>query len=347
MIEGTPYDIRYAAREFNGWTQLHWTAPFVGERYSLVWFTPEAKVSQGRKEPGLRDDERAELLAREHSRSVPFLPALAFRPHSTDALVIKELLDARKGSAYTLRPNEIFPEGFSLKNHTTVLDIGAHIGVFSRFAIAEGCQHVISYEPEPTNFALLSQNLGTSHSDSLSFKLVASAVAYEASALQVLVRARNENDGKQNTWRHSLENYSMYVDRTSKLPSRNQAKTLERFPVKTVSFFGGKQQEGALVPGVSFLKLDCEGAEMDILLSQEAARRSSWLDTTHLVAEWSFTKERRVSVFHKAMKNLRKAGFEIYYEGIGSWWDVDDSVMWPYPSDLVVFAMMKLANDGR
>lgn len=41
MIEGEPADIRYIAKEFDGWKQRHWTAPFVGERYSLVWFTPE------------------------------------------------------------------------------------------------------------------------------------------------------------------------------------------------------------------------------------------------------------------------------------------------------------------
>ena len=33
-------DIRYAPYEFDGWSQRHSTLPFVGERYSLVWFTP-------------------------------------------------------------------------------------------------------------------------------------------------------------------------------------------------------------------------------------------------------------------------------------------------------------------
>eukprot|EP00980_Cylindrotheca_fusiformis_P015463 scaffold4347_cov117-Cylindrotheca_fusiformis.AAC.7 len=41
MVEGEEHDIRYKAIEFNGWTQRHWTLPFSGERYSLVWFTPK------------------------------------------------------------------------------------------------------------------------------------------------------------------------------------------------------------------------------------------------------------------------------------------------------------------
>ena len=41
MVEGEQHDIRYKAIEFNGWKQRHWTMPFKGERYSLVWFTPK------------------------------------------------------------------------------------------------------------------------------------------------------------------------------------------------------------------------------------------------------------------------------------------------------------------
>eukprot|EP00931_Biecheleriopsis_adriatica_P056578 TRINITY_DN33529_c0_g1_i1.p1 TRINITY_DN33529_c0_g1~~TRINITY_DN33529_c0_g1_i1.p1 ORF type:complete len:927 (+),score=197.65 TRINITY_DN33529_c0_g1_i1:118-2898(+) len=40
VVEGTPHDIRYKPLDFNGWTQRHWTQPFEGERFSLVWFTP-------------------------------------------------------------------------------------------------------------------------------------------------------------------------------------------------------------------------------------------------------------------------------------------------------------------
>lgn len=40
VIESQAHDIRYNPIEFNGWTQRHWTKPFTGERFSLVWFTP-------------------------------------------------------------------------------------------------------------------------------------------------------------------------------------------------------------------------------------------------------------------------------------------------------------------
>ncbi len=40
VIEGEVVDIRYQPCEFDGWGKRHWTLPFSGERYSLVWFTP-------------------------------------------------------------------------------------------------------------------------------------------------------------------------------------------------------------------------------------------------------------------------------------------------------------------
>lgn len=93
-----------------------------------------------------------------------------------------------------------------------------------------------------------------------------------------------------------------------------------------------------MVRGVTFVKLDCEGAEVEVLLSPKASDRASWKDVTHLVVEWSFTKERRVDVFHEMLKNLRGAGFDVSYEGKGSWWDIGSGIMWPYPNDLLVFA---------
>jgi hypothetical protein len=41
VVEGETVCIQYQPIEFDGWKQRHWTMPFEGERYSLVWFTPK------------------------------------------------------------------------------------------------------------------------------------------------------------------------------------------------------------------------------------------------------------------------------------------------------------------
>jgi len=40
LVENEIQDIRYKPLEFNGWQSRHSTLPFIGERYSLVFFTP-------------------------------------------------------------------------------------------------------------------------------------------------------------------------------------------------------------------------------------------------------------------------------------------------------------------
>lgn len=40
VVEGQVHDVRYLPLEFDGWAERHWTAPFAGERFSLVFFTP-------------------------------------------------------------------------------------------------------------------------------------------------------------------------------------------------------------------------------------------------------------------------------------------------------------------
>ena len=108
LVEGNPYDIRYHALEFDGWKQLHWTAQFQGERYSLVWFSPEVQKESDqidqvelsgkeRAEDLSDEDQIAETLAIKHSKRLPFLSPLQFRKYSTDALVINEILDKEKG----------------------------------------------------------------------------------------------------------------------------------------------------------------------------------------------------------------------------------------------------------
>ena len=41
FVEGVPHQIRYQPLEFDGWGLRHWTNHYRGERFSLVFFTPE------------------------------------------------------------------------------------------------------------------------------------------------------------------------------------------------------------------------------------------------------------------------------------------------------------------
>jgi len=43
VVERATADIRYSPLEFDGWRQRHWTLPFHGERFTLVWFSPRTQ----------------------------------------------------------------------------------------------------------------------------------------------------------------------------------------------------------------------------------------------------------------------------------------------------------------
>jgi len=45
VVESMSHDIRYAPLEFDGWRERHWTDTYNGERFSLVWFTPEMDIT--------------------------------------------------------------------------------------------------------------------------------------------------------------------------------------------------------------------------------------------------------------------------------------------------------------
>ncbi|CAE7304401.1 unnamed protein product [Symbiodinium natans] len=76
VVEGTAYDIRYKPLEFNGWTQRHWTQPFLGERFSLVWFTPAGCEDM----PGLELFRDRAASKRTVCGSIPATPAAVSLP---------------------------------------------------------------------------------------------------------------------------------------------------------------------------------------------------------------------------------------------------------------------------
>ena len=77
-VEGVEHDVRYAPLQFDGWHERHWTLPFSGERYSLVWFTPAEAAARTSA-----DARAAEVLGNRDFR---------YRENSSDALAILEVL---------------------------------------------------------------------------------------------------------------------------------------------------------------------------------------------------------------------------------------------------------------
>ena len=207
--------------------------------------------------------------------------AFAWRPASNDAHALLEVFGVEawdRAPAYAR-------EGFSVDGHV-VLDVGAHIGCFSRWALANGATSVVAYEPEPSNIELLKRNLAGE----------AAAVVREAAVVAAgggsedLVLGKDWQ-GVHNTWRHSLRDVSHY-----------RGADLETVKVDAVSFDDALlAAEAAAGKAVTFVKMDCEGTELEIL---DACER--WRGVTHLVVEYSFTKRRSLDAFRRTADQLSK-----------------------------------------
>ena len=169
----------------------------------------------------------------------------------------KFVLEARNGAKYILRPNSAdrgiineicanhiyTPKGFEIKEKDVVLDIGAQVGIFSIYASKYAKKgKVYAFEPVKDNFTQLKENIALNKNKNII-------------PLNLAVSSKNEKKtiflSDDNTGGHSL--YKELVNSSKKI-------IVEAI---SLNYFFNKYN----LRKVDFLKLDCEGAEYDILFN--------------------------------------------------------------------------------
>lgn len=118
----------------------------------------------------------------------------------------------------------------------TVLDVGANIGAFSKLACEQGAKLVVGYEPFPENAKLAKKNAPKAHI------VEAALISGKETEITFYVNVRGINHGSH-----------------SSVPTRGR----EMMSVKAENF-------AAVLKEVrpSKIKMDCEGAEYDLLLNK-------------------------------------------------------------------------------
>ena len=189
-----------------------------------------------------------------------------------------EAMGFLKGVTAMLRPGDL------------ALDCGANVGVVSSLLADTGAD-VISYEPDPYAFAQLSDALG----DRQNVQLINAAVGASSGNVR-LMRASNFDEDKKGA---SVK--STIVDGGRMIAAENYV------DVKLLDFLTILSGEIENRGEIAFVKMDIEGAELELLEAMDAADLIK--DIRCLVVE---THERKFAELRPRFRALREVFSEKY-----------------------------------
>jgi len=132
--------------------------------------------------------------------------------------------------------------GCTINPGDVVVDIGANIGMFSRWAHLRGASRIISFEPMSLTFSCLVDNLkGIAEFHKI-------AIGPKTSPVEMLIPDRHEF--------YDLGGGTMYAE---------NGKSYTRKEISISMSISELFEIGILPERVDFLKIDCEGAEKEII----------------------------------------------------------------------------------
>jgi len=147
----------------------------------------------------------------------------------------KSGLYVRLGTYECTLPSEVVRSyGWLDIKHKSVLDIGANIGAFSKYALQRGASVVWAFEPDDSNFALLQKNAPEAH-------------LYHAALI-------SNND---------IDHVKFYKTKSGKNPGNYSTVPFRNRIVTTVPAMGFQKVLDKFQPEI--IKMDCEGAEYDLM----------------------------------------------------------------------------------
>lgn len=133
----------------------------------------------------------------------------------------------------------VYEKHHPLKRDEVVVDVGAHIGIFTEKALNTGCV-VFAFEPEPDNFSQLLRRV-SHHPTVTCFQ-----VALWSEPKQVLLNVRKDHDGGHSVKWGTDQSHQLSV----------AARRLDDYAISRW-------------PKIDFIKIDAEGSELEILKGSE------------------------------------------------------------------------------
>jgi FkbM family methyltransferase len=189
----------------------------------------------------------------------------------------------------TYEPEETALMASVIFPNDTVIDIGAHIGVFSVLFSNWAGSHgkVFSFEPEPGNLALLRRNLKYNQCENV--EVIPAAVGSLNQPVALLINAQNSLDNRLTNDQHS-----------------EQAVMVESIQLDTLEILNDHR--------IDFIKMDIQGSEPPAVQGMKNILASQ--PTVKLLTEfWPYGLTQAGHDPQKFLCDLRSLGFHLYQVG--------------------------------
>jgi FkbM family methyltransferase len=222
-------DVYHKPYIFNGSKVLHWTEPFIGERYCIIFYN-NPKIMATIINPVITNFKTVHKWTYKSLETNVNKLILEYRPKTTDEKVIDEVLHR-----HVYQNKKI---DFLMHSTQNWLDLGANIGTFALSVLSFGAS-VVCFEPEDTNFNLLVRNVLRNFPNG-KHQFHRLGVACENSMTELYLCK-----GEYNKYRHTI------------LPVKGRSTVM----IET------KSLETILTenPNINCIKIDIEGAEIKLL----------------------------------------------------------------------------------
>jgi FkbM family methyltransferase len=202
---------------------------------------------------------------------------IRLRPNTDDLKIVKSNVVTR----------HYMRDFLPITKDSIVVDVGAHIGCFSIIA-ARNAYKVLAFEPEPKNYRMLKENVRLNNLKNISIFEMAVSGSHGYQDIAIYVNG-------------STGSHSLY---------HGNGRDITKKRVQTISLEEIIRKEA--LPRIDFLKLDCEGAEHDILKNMGAETASRIMG---IAMETHGRHESSIDI----PVRLKELGFEVKVESNGGY----------------------------
>ena len=178
--------------------------------------------------------------------------------------------------------DEAYDKFYEIQKDDVVIDVGAHVGLFTLKAAKSGAKVVVAIEPHPFNYRILLRNITSNRLRNV-IPINLAVSNYSGKAMLYISKHAREHTLK----RELLDEYRGCIE--------VEVKTLDQLV------------DELKLSKVNFIKIDAEGAELDILRGAEKTLKEN--NVFLAIAAYHTPNE-----IYELSKHLRKMGFTVFSE---------------------------------